>query len=58
MGTSGVPGSVNGLGTAASFNSPYGVAMDANGTVALVVSRKNGYPLPHLRAEVGYFEEG
>ena len=37
-GTSGASGSANGLGTAASFNSPYGVAIDAAGTVALIVS--------------------
>ena len=37
-GTSGVPGSANGLGITASFNWPYDVAMDAAGTFALVVS--------------------
>ncbi len=31
-------GSTNGVGTAARFNSPYGVAMDDTGTVAIVVS--------------------
>ena len=37
-GTSGVSGSANGAGTAALFFRPSGVAMDAAGTVALVVS--------------------
>ena len=37
-GTSGASGSANGLGTAASFNYTWGVAMDAAGRVALVVS--------------------
>ena len=37
-GTSGVSGSSNGIGTTASLYYPSGVAMDANGTVALVVS--------------------
>ena len=37
-GTSGISGYVNGLGTTASFNSPRSVAIDAAGTIALVVS--------------------
>ena len=47
---SGATGSVNGLGTTASFYYPAGVAMDANVTYALVVSGpgdsvgKVGYP--------------
>ncbi len=31
-------GSSNGVGTVARFNSPFGVAMDAEGSVAIVVS--------------------
>ena len=45
-GTSGASGSADGLGTAASFNTPLGVAMDAAGTVALIVS---GYEEYHDR---------
>ena len=41
-GTSGVTGSANGLGTVASFSFLTGVAMDAAGTVALVVSDTGG----------------
>ena len=37
-GSGGVTGFSNGLGTAAKFNLPFGVTMDAAGTVALVVS--------------------
>ena len=37
-GASGASGSANGLGTAASFRNPTGVAIDTNGTVAIVVS--------------------
>ena len=38
-----VAGSSNGIGTASTFNNPNGVAMDAAGTVAVVVSVDNGY---------------
>ena len=37
-GVSGSPGTTNGAGVTAKFSSPYGVAMDAVGSVALVVS--------------------
>ena len=37
-GTTGAWGFANGFGTFASFRNPYGVAMDSNGTFALIVS--------------------
>ena len=42
-GTSGVTGSSNGLGTAAAFNNPLYVSMDAAGTFTLVVSFETVY---------------
>lgn len=37
-GTAGISGSLNAVGAAARFNAPVGVAVDAAGTFALVVS--------------------
>ena len=36
----GVPGYANGYGTLATFNNPHGIAIDATGSIALVVSMK------------------
>ena len=46
-GQAGSPGSTNGIGTNARFNNPYGIALDAAGTFAVVV-REEG-KLPYAR---------
>ena len=40
-GTSGVQGALNGVGTAATFNAPYGVAIDNTGTLLYVADANN-----------------
>ena len=65
-GTSGALGSANGLGTSAKFYYPSGVAMDAAGTVALVVSGLGEglgwvgcYPRTHIsRWAAGWVRDG
>ena len=41
-GQAGSSGSTNGLGTNARFRDPYGIALDAAGTFAVVVRREEG----------------